>query len=239
MTQRAPELVALAQRELLARADPEKAPIMQAYMKTEMPFLGVQRPFRAEVERMLRVPALGDRAVWAATVQGLWELPHREGKYLAIEVLLRGKRHLDLAALPLCRRLIIDGAWWDLVDMIATKGVGRIWAVAPEEMGPIMDRWIADPDLWVRRSAVIGQLKHKDQTDAGRLFGYCAARAHEKEFFMRKAIGWALREYSKTDAPAVRRFLQNHQQQLSGLSLREASKHMVAQDLLAQNWWRP
>ena len=94
-------------------------------------------------------------------------------------------------------------------------------------MHPKLDRWIDDRNLWIRRTAILSQLKHKGGTDRDQLFGYCLRRAGEKEFFIRKAIGWALREYAKTEPDAVRAFALEHREQLSGLSFREATKHLL------------
>jgi 3-methyladenine DNA glycosylase AlkD len=96
----------------------------------------------------------------------------------------------------------------------------------PDEVWPSIDQWIDSSDMWLRRSAIVCQVGAKEQTDSGRLFRYCAARAGENEFFIRKAIGWALREYAKTDSVAVAGFVTEHKDRLSGLSLREATKHI-------------
>ena len=89
-----------------------------------------------------------------------------------------------------------------------------------------MRAWIDDRDLWLRRTSIICQVGHKESTDEGLLFDACASRLHEGEFFIRKAIGWALREYAKTDPDAVRAFVDNHRDEMSGLSIREAAKHL-------------
>jgi 3-methyladenine DNA glycosylase AlkD len=93
-------------------------------------------------------------------------------------------------------------------------------------MTPLVRRWLDDEVMWLRRTAIISQLNHKAATDTALLFDGCAARAHETEFFIRKAIGWALRQYARTDPDAVRRFVRQHEKELSGLSKREALKHL-------------
>jgi 3-methyladenine DNA glycosylase AlkD len=217
----------LASAALADVANAEKAVGMQAYMKTDMPFYGVQTPARVPILRRLvaEFPPT-DRDEYEVLVLGLWDLPHREEKYLALGVAQHYRSFVDTASLPLYRRLIVEGAWWDLVDEVATHLVGHLVVHHPTETWPEVDRWIDGPDMWLRRSAIICQVGAKDMTDAERLFAFCAARLEEKEFFIRKAIGWALREYAKTDPQAVARFAIEHRHRLSGLSFREATKHI-------------
>lgn len=221
------ELVTLVQRELAARGDPEKAVAMAAYMKTEMPFYGVQKPARAEILRRVAAelaPTTEDE--YRKGIEALWDLAHREEKYLAIAYARRFHRYITRAQLDLHERMIVEGAWWDFVDDIAANLVGALLLDYRESMRPVMEAWIDDPDRWRRRAAILSQLRHKERTDAEMLFDFCRRRAHETEFFIRKAIGWALREYSKTDPEAVAAFLRAEGDALSGLSRREAAKHL-------------
>ncbi len=199
---------------------------MQAYMKTEMPFFGVQKPGLRVILRDLagRFPPSSPET-YAETVRALWAGESREEKYLAIDFATRFKAFIDARQLPLYEQLVREGAWWDLVDGVATRLVGGALA-KDRALWPTIDAWIDDDDMWIRRTAIICQLKHKADTDAERLFRYAAERAHEREFFIRKAIGWALREYARTDPDAVGDFLRAHKDRLSGLSFREASKHL-------------
>jgi 3-methyladenine DNA glycosylase AlkD len=119
------------------------------------------------------------------------------------------------------RTLVTTKSWWDTVDSLAKNGAGGLVLRYPELAGT-MDRWVESENMWLRRTAILHQLGFKERTGADRLFRYCELRAHEQEFFIRKAIGWALREYSKVDADAVRRFVADHDAALSGLSKREA-----------------
>ncbi len=224
----AADLAGLASHRLAALADPSKAPAMAAYMKTDMPFYGVQSGTRRQVVRELAAryqPTTQQQ--YRDGVLALWHLPHREEKYLALDYAVRFRNVARPPMLSLYRRLIVDGAWWDLVDEAAIRLVGHLWLEDRDAIESQMDRWIEHRDLWLRRSAIIGQIKHKAETDVERLFRYCLARAHETEFFIRKAIGWALREHAKTDADAVRSFLEANEANLSGLSYREAAKHLT------------
>jgi 3-methyladenine DNA glycosylase AlkD len=208
-------------------ADPEKAAGMQAYMKTDMPFYGVQKSGRVPICRdVVRKFPPKDQAGYEATVLGLWALPHREEKYLALDVARRFKTFVTPASLPLYRRLIVEGAWWDLVDEVATHLIRDLVVGYPMEVWPAVDTWIDSEDMWLRRSAIICQVGANEATDADRLFRFCAQRAFEKEFFIRKAIGWALRQHARADPESVARFVTEHRAELSGLSYREATKHI-------------
>ena len=123
--------------------------------------------------------------------------------------------------------MIRSGAWWDYVDPVAIALVGKVYLDRRESVSPILDRWIDDPDMWVRRTALIAHNRHKEKTDHRRLFRYCRARFEEREFFIRKAIGWALREYSYSAPERVSRFLTTHKRRMSGLSYREGAKALV------------
>jgi 3-methyladenine DNA glycosylase AlkD len=220
-------LADLVTADLAARADSAKAAGMAAYMKTTMPFFGVQTVERRKIlrEARRRFP-IDSSEGYRGTVIALWERPHREEKYCAVDFAVDEKRWIRFDHLDLYRRLIVEGAWWDFVDLVAAKLIGRVLLDDPGQMWPILDRWIDDEDMWLRRTSILAQLKHKEGTDTDRLFGYCLLRADEAEFFIRKAIGWALREYAKTDPDAVREFLAAHGDELSPLSYREAAKHL-------------
>jgi 3-methyladenine DNA glycosylase AlkD len=220
-------LAAFVSAGLAERADPARAADMAAYMRTTMPFYGVQADERRKILREARRRFPIDSSVSCRnTVIALWERSHREEKYSAVDLAVDEKRWVSFNHLDLYRRLIVEGAWWDFVDLAAAKLIGRVLSDEPGRMWPILDAWIEDDDMWLRRTAILAQLKHKDATNAGKLFDYCLRRADESEFFIRKAIGWALREYAKTDPDAVRRFLKAHGDALSPLSYREASKHL-------------
>jgi len=227
-------LCAFVSESLAAIAVPENAAPMQAYMKTGMPFYGVKKPARQPIRKAAKtrfVPASHDE--WARGIGALWALPHREEKYHALEWGKDHRRkHLALESLPLVERLIREGAWWDLVDATVSYFLSPLALKEPEALAPVLEEWIEDEDLWIRRAAIIVHNKHKTATDETRLFDFCRRRAHEKEFFIRKAIGWALRDYSKTAPDAVRAFLLAERASLAGLSFREGAKHLRRQGLM-------
>jgi 3-methyladenine DNA glycosylase AlkD len=227
MANQSNELARYVTAELRRLADPAKAPAMAAYMKTAQPFYGVPTPIRTLILREVRdrfVPL--DQKSYERNVLALWKLPYREERYCAIAYARQHAEFITPSALRLYERMIRDGAWWDFVDEIAVNLVGGVLGNFRPETRPMIERWIDDPDMWIRRTAILAHLKHKNATDAAQLFDHCLRRAHEREFFIRKAIGWALREYSKTDPRAVRAFLAKNRQRLSKLSFDEGSKHL-------------
>ena len=204
----------------------------QAYMKTTDPFFGVAAPMLRAMLRELRATYRPrDQALYLAQVEALWALPEREAKYAAIEWARTFQPFITLAALPLYERMIRSGRWWDSVDAIAAHLVGRLLLGHRNELKPVIEAWSQDPDLWIRRTALLAHLKHKGATDEVQLFEFCLRLAPEKDFFIRKAIGWALREYSKTAPHAVESFLENHRERWAGLTYREARKRLATQGL--------
>lgn len=218
---------AFVQDALAEAADPEKAAGMQAYMKTDMPFYGVQKPGRALILRRLVAEfAPADRNGYEDLVLTLWRLPHREEKYLAQGVAAAFPEHIVPESFPIYERFVVEGAWWDFVDEAATHLIRHLVLENGDVTWPIIDRWNDDGNMWRRRTSLICQVGAKARTDADRLFRFCLARAHEGEFFIRKAIGWALRDYANTDPEAVAAFVSRHRGLLSGLSFREATRHI-------------
>lgn len=217
---------------LAAAADPARAPAMQAYMKSELPYYGVPAPScRVLFRKTIAAHPLPDGAAWLATVHELWDrASHREERYAAL-ALVRDRRYAafrDADALPLYRHLVVTGAWWDLVDDIAPHLVGPLLLEHPTPVRPIVLGWASDADRWLRRTAVICQLGAGDRTDLGLLAAAVEANLDDPDFFLRKAIGWALRQYVRTDPGWVREFVSAHDDRISGLSRREALKHLGA-----------
>jgi 3-methyladenine DNA glycosylase AlkD len=215
---------------LMDVADPARAPQMQAYMKSAMPFLGVSSvPLRAVCKDLFADLVYADGAAWQADVLAIWRAAtFRELRYAAIELTgIRAARPFQtLAALAMYEEMIVTGAWWDFVDVIASQ---RLWAILkadPDEMKPAMLAWAAGADNWKRRSAILCQLNAKGETDR-HLLGACMAPSlASPEFFLRKAIGWALRQFARTDPHWVRNYVEAHEDVLSPLSKREAMKHL-------------
>jgi 3-methyladenine DNA glycosylase AlkD len=222
--------VASVREALTAVADPGRAPQMQAYMKSTVPYLGVTTPARERALRPLFAElALPTATAWRRAVLGLWRgARYREERYAAIALsgLRRCQAFQDLAALPMYEELIVTGAWWDYVDEIASHRLGGLLRRFPREMRREMLAWSRCDDLWKRRSAILCQLTFKRDTDLELLYAAIEPALSSKEFFLRKAIGWALRQYAWTDPREVRRYVRAHAVRLSGLSQREALKNV-------------
>jgi 3-methyladenine DNA glycosylase AlkD len=229
-------VIETVRRRLAEAADPRKAPQMQAYMKSSMPFRGVSAvPLRKLCRDVFGEHRLDDRNLWTSVVLALWdEARFREERYAAVE--LTGHRYYrgfqDVSALDLYRHLVVTGAWWDFVDAIAGNRVGPILRAHPDLVAPMMRSWAADEDLWVRRTGLLCQLGSKVDTDQDLLLFVIEQNLenslHGKEFFIRKAVGWALREYAKTDPAWVAAFVDDHADRMAGLSRREALKNIGA-----------
>ncbi|MFC3894766.1 DNA alkylation repair protein [Lentzea rhizosphaerae] len=214
------EAVRAGLREL---ADPAKAPEMQAYMKSDMPFLGVQKPGRVALLKSLPVPS--DRDEWLDAVQTLWrEATYREERYVALAV-SGDRRFQSVELMPWFDEMIVTGAWWDYVDEIASKRVGPLLRSTPAVVRPLMLKWSTDADRWRRRTSIICQLGSKGATDVELLSATIDANVDDPDFFLRKGIGWALREFAKTEPGWVRAFV-DARPGLSPLSRREALKHL-------------
>ncbi len=211
-----------------AAADPDRAAAARAYMKDVAPFLGIPTPERRALSRsVVQGTPRPDETDCTAIALRCWQLPEREYHYFAVDYLRRHVGRCSSGFLPVTRRLITTVSWWDTVDLLAAHVVGGLVAADPT-LTTVMDAWIVDDDLWVARTALLHQLRYKDDTDTGRLFAYCLRQSGHTEFFIRKAIGWCLREYAKTDPDAVRDFLARERGRFAPLSVREALKNIGA-----------
>ncbi|ODU00300.1 MAG: DNA alkylation repair protein [Pseudonocardia sp. SCN 72-86] len=228
VTDSAAALVAASRAGLAERGDPAAAADMQRYMKSEMPFHGVPAPARETLLRSLvEAHPLGDDEVGPAT-DALWDgATRREERYLATGLVghRRYARLVDPSWLPRLQHWIVTGAWWDHVDEIASRRIGPLLCAHPGEVRPVVVAWSTDPDPWLRRTSIICQLQSKAGTDLDLLTDAVEASIDDRDFFLRKGIGWALRQYARTDPGWVQAFVDGHPQ-LSPLSRKEALKHL-------------
>jgi 3-methyladenine DNA glycosylase AlkD len=215
---------------LAAAAFPERAAPMRAYMKSAMPYLGVSSvPLRRVCREVFASLELPSAAAFRRATLSLWRgARYREERYCAIELtgVRRFDRFQDPAALPMYEEMIVTGAWWDYVDAIAAHRLGPLLRRFPREMRKRMRTWSRSSDLWKRRSAILCQLTFKKDTDLDLLYAVIEPALDSREFFLRKAIGWALRQYAWTDPKEVRRYVREHEKELSPLSKREALKNL-------------
>ncbi|MBX7256614.1 MAG: DNA alkylation repair protein [Candidatus Hydrogenedentes bacterium] len=219
-------IAGVLRRALRVHADPEIAVGMQAYMKTSQFFYGIKTPVRRGLLRdaLKKHPIEGQEA-YEAAVRDLWYGKSREEMYLAVDLAEACRAYRTDASFPLYEEMLHSASNWDTVDGIAASLLGGL-VRSNRAHERTVEHWITDPNFWVRRAALLVHLKHKKETNTALLEKTIVALMHEKEFFIRKAIGWVLREYAKTDPAWVRRFVARHEKGLSPLSKREAMKHL-------------
>jgi 3-methyladenine DNA glycosylase AlkD len=235
-------LVLEVRAALQKAADCSKAPKMQEYMKSAMPYRGVSSPQQKSIWRQVfRAHPLSSRDEWQRVALTLWrDAEFREERYAAIALtdLRTYAAHRTMASVPMFEEMIVTGAWWDLVDPIATHQLGDVLRTEPSRLSTLMRRWSRDGDMWKRRAAILCQIRFKRDTDLTLLYDCIepsladhSTRASDGslmagQFFIRKAIGWALRQYAWSDPREVKRYVKVNRERLSGLSVREALKNV-------------
>lgn len=225
-----PNLLQQLRTALKASASPVKALQMQAYMKSAMPYHGVPSPLVKKICRQIFRPlSFQTQTQWEKAVGEIWNgAKFREERYCALGLLgvKQAREFQNPQAMKLYERLIVTGAWWDYVDDIASHRVGPILLEHPTVMKKKMREWSRCDDLWKRRTSIIAQLTFKKETDLELLYSCIEPSIDSKEFFLRKAIGWALRQYAWTDPKEIKRYVSKNQARLSPLSQREALKNV-------------
>ncbi len=208
---------------LEAHANPAEAVPMARYMRDQFPFYGIKTPqCRLLVREFLAEQGLPPPDLLEPVVLTLWQRPQRECQYIAVGLLERGSKRLDTPVVDLLEQLIITKSWWDTVDSLAGGLAGAQFRRFPEARAAALPRWRASDNIWLRRSAILFQLGYKKETDAELLLAVVEENKTSGEFFIQKAIGWALREYSKTNPDLVVDFVERTE--LAPLSRREALK---------------
>jgi 3-methyladenine DNA glycosylase AlkD len=223
-------LIRAVRAGLAAQADPARARGMQRYMKSAMPYYGIPAPLQRRVWRDIFAehPLASCEEVRSVALT-LWRAAaYREERYAAI-ALTDFRRYAccqTRAAVPMYEEMIVTGAWWDYVDVIATHQLGDVLRHDKSRMTPLVRRWArAHDSMWKRRAAILCQLLFKTDTDVELLYACIEPNLSHSDFFIRKAIGWALRQYARTDPLEVTRYVRAHRTELSPLSVREALKH--------------
>ena len=219
----AAEVVARLRAAFEPEADPVRAAGTSAYMRNQFPFFGMLTSDRRRLARhaLAGLPA-PDEDELAAVALALWAEPEREFQHTGCDYL---RAHVGVGGtgfIAVVRELVTTKSWWDTVDALAAHAAGPL-VRHHRELAAVMDDWVLDDNIWLVRSAILHQLAHKDATDADRLFRYCRERATDREFFVRKAIGWALRQYAAINPDGVDAFV-IRTPELSALSVREAMK---------------
>lgn len=201
---------------------------MKAYLLDQFEFLGLPAPVRRQA-----IKDIG-KVVWSSsddvllTAELLWQKPEREYRYTAVDLLRKHSALLTVNDLPALQALLLHEPWWETVDGLSAV-IAEVMHAATQQKpdaAKVMDAWLQHVSFWVRRSAMLHQLGWRLDTDTTRLFGYAQQLVHEKEFFIRKAIGWALRDYARWNPQAVTDFVVQQRDGLSPLTVREAAKHL-------------
>lgn len=218
------------QRELAKVGDPERAAAMQAYMKSAMPYHGVGSPeMRRICKKVFAQHPVEDAKRWQADVLAIFRgAKKREEWYAAMELAgdRRAKAFQRFGVLPMYDEIITTAAWWDVVDAIAAHRLGDLLRNDPAKTKKKMLAWSRDANMWRARSAILCQLRFGEDIDLELLYGCIEPSIESKEFFLRKAIGWALRQHAWRDPAEVKRYVAKNRARMSGLSIREALKNV-------------
>ena len=197
---------------------------MEKYMKNHFSFLGIKAPeLKAIVKTFFQEEGKPDVHTLHDIVLSLWHEPEREFQYVALHILVANKKYLTVDDIPILEKMVVEKSWWDTVDLIASNLIGYLLMDNEESIEGYTEKWIYSDNMWLNRTAILYQLKYKEKTDVTRLFRYIGLMKHSKEFFIQKAIGWALREYSKTNPSTVEEFIKETAD-LAPLSVREGLK---------------
>jgi 3-methyladenine DNA glycosylase AlkD len=236
---KAMKLATTLRQRLLSAGDPEKAAGMKSYMKSEIPCMGVLADKRRTITRSIfQDLSFKDSKEWSDMVLHIWrDAKYREERYAVMDLcaMPKVKSFQTLEALPMYEELIVTGAWWDLVDEIAAHRIGNLLKNHPIEMKKHMRLWSNSENMWKRRTSIICQLTLRKDTDLKLLYDCIEPSISSKEFFLRKAIGWALRAYARVDQQEVVRYVEEKAATLSPLSRREALKHVQSPLIPFQN----
>ncbi len=223
------QLVRDLRQALADNAISDKAKGMRAYMKSEMPFCGVQKPVRRKlVSTLIHVHPIADKSAWQNTVLELWrEAQYREERYVALDLagVLQYRAFRTPDTLPMFEEFVVTGAWWDYVDEIATHRLRELLERFPADTAKHMRSWRLDDNMWKRRASIICQINRKEETDLKLLFGCIDPNLSHPDFFIRKGIGWALRSLAWTDLATVEEYVAQNRERMSNLSAREALKN--------------
>lgn len=204
--------------------DVDKALKMKQYMRNQFDYIGLAAPVRRGVMKDFLKTRVTTQVIDEVFVKACWDCNYRELQYLCIDYLFYLSKSLESNHLELLKKLVVKKPWWDTIDSLA-KLVGGIVA-KDESLKEVMILWSLDENLWVRRIAILHQLQFKGKMDVNLLSRVILNNTAHPDFFIRKAIGWILRDYSKTDPLWVRCFVEQNKEKMNSLSIREASKYI-------------
>ncbi len=217
------EFLKVLRKKYEENANPEYAIHMKKYMRDLYDYYGIRSEIRREIQKELisQLKSINQEQL-IYIINQLWNLNKREFQYTAMDICGIKKNLLNKNIIDKIENLIISKSWWDTVDFLAPNCIGTIFRNNPEIKLNYIGKWVSSDNLWLKRACLIFQLKYKNKTDKGLLFNLCTKLSKEQDFFIKKAIGWALREYSKVSPLEVKSYIENHS--LSNLSIREGMK---------------
>ncbi|MBL7959730.1 DNA alkylation repair protein [bacterium] len=222
-------MIVYLRRELRKAADSKKAGPMQAYMKNVQPFYGIQMPARRKIFRSARVKyTMASYDEYETVIKQLWRGKFREELYLAVDIAMYYKTFRSDRAMRLYEWMLKSADNWDTVDTVASHLVGDL-VLQNRKHEAILKKWARSKNKWLRRTALLAHLRHKNKTNIRRLEETILSMMDERAFFIQKAIGWILRQYAYTDPKRVIQFVRKHSGRLSNLTKREALKHQNKQ----------
>lgn len=210
--------------EFYNNRDENQAKIMAAYMKNKFPFLGLKKPVRSRLQGTLLKECKKQKSINWDFVKRCYSLPEREFQYLAIDYMNTLKKYTLASDIDIIEELILGKSWWDTVDMLAGTIIGELCSKNADLISDYILKWADSDNIWLIRCSILFQLKYKEKTDKELLKEVILKNSDSSEFFINKAIGWILREYSKTNKTWVKEFIENNK--LSPLSVREGSKYL-------------
>lgn len=206
-------------------ADPEIAKNQKRYMRNKFDFFGIQAtPRRKATRKFMRKENRPSFEELETVVKKLWQKEEREYQYFALELVERYKKDFTEDIIKLFEYMITHKSWWDTVDQMAKNLVGPYFKKFPEKKDKYIEKWIQSDNIWLQRSCILFQLAYKEDTEVELLFDIIIRLKDIDEFFIQKAIGWALRQYARIEPEIIKDFVKNNE--LSSLSEREALKHL-------------
>jgi len=219
------EHLEVLRHEMEMHRNPSKAVNMANYLQNRFSCFGIKTPVRTEIQKKWFAQIKSAQFNHWDIAFNLWNFDEREYHYIAIDLLKKvPQKQMQIDDHKFLKEILTTHSWWDSVDLIASNYVGKYFLQFPEQIEPIIQKWSQDSNLWLNRTCLIFQLKYKDEVDFELLKQLIIKFQHHPDFFIQKAIGWSLRQYSKFNPTDVKQFI--NAVQLKGLALREASKYL-------------
>ena len=226
------DFIKTLENEFKKNANPEIAYGQKAYMKNQFDFYGIKTPIRRKIQTPFLVKEyLPSKKELESIIKTLWKKPEREFQYFSQELVFKYVNQFDKKDIKLFEFMIFQKSWWDTIDFIAPKLIGKYFKLYPAQRNTYVEKWILSKNIWLQRSAILFQLNYKNELDSEYLAYIINSLLGTKEFFINKAIGWILRQYSKTNPAWVIEFA--NKTRINKLSYKEALR-LIKRDKLYQ-----